>query len=137
MQTMNILCPQCSFALIVTNREILGRPARCPMCKHKFILRDPDPVSESTSSWESQSESEEDLLAKRTGTFNELAVDRGRIYITLKQIQLNHSAEESERFERWIADKTSIDAMSGSGFFLEDYDEWLSLGKPDGPESAR
>ena len=134
MQTMNILCPQCSFALIVTNREILGRPARCPMCKHKFILRDPE--SESVNPWETQAESEEDLLAKRTVTLNELAVDRGRIYITLKQSRLNHSAEEGDRFERWIADKTSIDAMSGSGFFLEDYDEWLSLGKPDGPESA-
>jgi hypothetical protein len=104
------------------------------MCKHKFILRDPE--SESVNPWETQAESEEDLLAKRTVTLNELAVDRGRIYITLKQIRLNHSAEEGDRFERWIADKTSIDAMSGSGFFLEDYDEWLSLGKPDGPESA-
>ena len=135
MQTMNILCPQCSFALIVTNREILGRPARCAMCKHKFILRDPD--GESANAWESQAESEADLLAKRTVNLNELAVDRGRIYITLKQIRLNHSAEEGDRFERWISDKTSIDAMSGSGFFLEDYDEWLTLGKPDGPESAR
>ena len=135
MQTMNILCPQCSFALIVTNREILGRPARCPMCKHKFILRDPD--AEPANPWETQAESEEDLLAIRTVSLNELAVDRGRIYITLEQIRLNHSAEEGDCFERWVADKTSIDAMSGSGFFLEDYDEWLSLGKPDGPESAR
>jgi hypothetical protein len=74
---------------------------------------------------------------EQTVNLNDLAIDRGRIYVTIEQIRIQHSAEEGDRFERWIADKTSIDAMRGSGFFLEDYDEWLALGKPDGPESAR
>ena len=135
MQTMNILCPQCNFALIVTNRRILGRPARCPMCKHKFILR--EPTSESVDPWDAQDDSEAELLAKQTVDMKDLLIDRGRIYITLERIRKNHSAEEGDRFERWIADKTSVDAIRGSGFFVEDYDEWWTLGRPDGPESAR
>ncbi len=135
MQTMNILCPECSFALIVTNRRILGRPARCPMCKHKFILR--EPAAESANAWNTPDDSNEESLMEQTVNMKDLSIDRGRIYITLEQIRMYHSAEECDRFERWIADKTSVDAMRGSGFFLEDYDEWLKQGKPDGPESAR
>ena len=135
MQTMNILCPKCSFALIVTNRKILGHPARCPTCKHKFILR--EPAAESAKPWDTVDDSDEEPLMEETVNLNDLSIDRGRIYITLEQIRMYNSAEEGDRFERWIADKTSVDAMRGSGFFLEDYDEWLKLGKPDGPESAR
>jgi len=129
---LSIPCPQCGFLLIVTNRRILGRPARCPKCELKFTLEEPVSDDDVTVHIESNvatkappAPGEETVLSE------ELLVDRGRAYVSMEQIKKWHSKEEESRFLRWIMYRTATLAADGMGFFLEDYDEWQSLGMPD------
>jgi uncharacterized Zn finger protein (UPF0148 family) len=127
---LSIACPQCGFSLIVTNRRILGRPARCPKCEIKFTLEEPesdDTIAENEpgTTVTSSAPGEETVLSE------DLLVDKGRAYVSMEQIKVWHSKEEQSRFLRWIMYKTAALAAGGMGFFLEDYDEWLSLDMPD------
>ena len=41
-ETLYVPCgnPECDYQLLIPNRSLLGRKARCPMCQKKFILKD-------------------------------------------------------------------------------------------------
>ena len=131
MTALNIPCPNCSFALIVTNRLILGRPARCPQCQRKFVLRDPSEDNESPAGSDVVVADKGDLLDQETLGSEEFRTEEGRAYVTLEQLRQWHTRKECAGFARWVMRKTSVMAASGTGYFLEDYDEWLSLDMPD------
>jgi hypothetical protein len=136
---LSIPCPKCGFSLIVTNRRILGRPARCPQCDLKFILEDPGPADDVTIEFPERVPTDfpEPVATKPTAPgeetvlSEELLVDQGRAYVSMEQIKMWYSKEEEAKFLRWIMYKTTALAADGMGFFLEDYDEWLNLGMPD------
>ncbi|MBT6153427.1 MAG: hypothetical protein HOL01_04015 [Planctomycetaceae bacterium] len=128
---LSIPCPKCGFSLIVTNRRILGRPARCPQCDLKFILEEPEPEDEATIDFPARVEAKASRPGEETVLSEDLLVDQGRVYVSMEQIKSWHSKEEEAKFLRWIMYKTTALAADGMGFFLEDYDEWLGLGMPD------
>ena len=71
------------------------------------------------------------MLAKETLGSEEFLIDKGRAYITMEQLRDWHSGVECARFAQCIMRKTSVMAADGTGYFLEDYNEWLSLGMPE------
>ncbi len=42
--SVTINCPKCSAGLKLPNRSLLGRKGKCPSCKHRFVLEEPDEV---------------------------------------------------------------------------------------------
>ncbi|WP_166831237.1 hypothetical protein [Thalassoroseus pseudoceratinae] len=42
-ESLHVPCrnPECDYQLLIPNRSLLGRKARCPMCQKKFILKEP------------------------------------------------------------------------------------------------
>ena len=42
--SVTINCPKCSAGLKLPDRSLLGRKGKCPSCKHRFILQEPDEV---------------------------------------------------------------------------------------------
>lgn len=44
MAPLSIPCPKCSAGLKLPGREFLGRKGKCPKCKHRFVLEEPDEV---------------------------------------------------------------------------------------------
>ena len=116
---------------LLTNRLILGRPARCPQCQRKFVLRDPSIDDENPDDSDEVVAAEGDLLDQETLGSEEFLTDKGRAYVTLEQLRQWHTRKECAGFARWVMRKTTVIAADGTGYFLEDYDEWLSAGMPD------
>lgn len=42
--SVTINCPKCSAGLKLPDRSVLGRKGKCPQCRHRFILEEPDEV---------------------------------------------------------------------------------------------
>ena len=50
MEIVAIPCPQCGHQLQLRDRSLLGQAARCPGCKHKFLLEErAEPVRDDDS----------------------------------------------------------------------------------------
>ena len=44
MDSVLIPCPKCGKDLKLRDRKLLGKQGRCPKCKHRFVLEEPDEV---------------------------------------------------------------------------------------------
>ena len=44
MASMQIPCPECGSVLKLPDRSLLGKTGRCPSCRHKFVLVEPEEV---------------------------------------------------------------------------------------------
>ena len=46
MQQFAVTCPNCRFVLQFYDSTLLGRKGRCPKCRHKFVLEQPEKAEE-------------------------------------------------------------------------------------------
>ncbi len=101
-ETLYVPCgnPECDYQLLIPNRSLLGRKARCPMCQKKFILRAPV---------EKDEEEEEEVLL----TAGVVGVFEANQTIEIAKIEEERRNAASKRRESlsWDADESPLDNL--------------------------
>jgi len=127
-----VSCPACSFQLMVADRNLLGRPARCPQCRAKFVLEEQQQPDDSAEIAESIGsividDPDDDVLDPK-----KLRAEGGRTCISIELLKSCHSADEVDQFLHWIDQSERPMPRLEQCYFLSDYAEWCESETPDG-----
>lgn len=81
---MNIRCPKCDQRLKLKDPSKLGKKARCPKCKHVFVLRTPPPEPDDNSEDEIQAGPAEPTAASQSAEAT--GGVKHKLYIEFRQV---------------------------------------------------
>jgi hypothetical protein len=116
---------------MVADRNLLGRPARCPQCRTKFVLEEQQQPDDSADILDSIGSFVVDSPSGDVLDPRKLRAEDGRTCITIAQLKTCHSTEEVGQFLRWIDQSKKPMPRLEHCYFLSDYAEWCESETPD------